>query len=107
MEPWAYPVTFLPAAPNPGRESFGVFQIVRTEIGSKAVPARFESALAPTTTVTRGLDPRVHPLRIEPFCEENGLPGHQGVYARLRGLSPAMTPNWIDPIGIRFSGDIR
>jgi hypothetical protein len=28
----------------------------------------------PSTGVTRGLDPRVHPLR-RTFCEEDGLPG--------------------------------
>ena len=34
-----------------------------------------------------------HHLRIEPFCEEEWI----------AGSSPAMTPNWIDPIGISSS----
>jgi hypothetical protein len=37
---------------------------------AKAVPGRFDSALAPTKAVTRGLDPRVHPLRIELFTKK-------------------------------------
>jgi hypothetical protein len=42
----------------------------------KAVPGRFDSALAPTKAVTRvagldpGIDPRVHPLRIELFTKK-------------------------------------
>jgi hypothetical protein len=39
---------------------------------AKAHLARFNSVRAPTTAVTRGLDPRVHPFRIELFAKKMG-----------------------------------
>jgi hypothetical protein len=37
---------------------------------AKAHPAQFDLVLAPTTAVARGLDPRVHPLRIEHLAKK-------------------------------------
>jgi hypothetical protein len=41
--------------------------------GAKAVPGRFESTVAPSVAVTRGLDPRLHLLRVD-SCEADGWP---------------------------------
>jgi hypothetical protein len=54
-----------------------------------------------TAIVTLGLDPRVHPFRKKMDCR---VP--QTSLRSLRNLDcfcPAMTPNWIDLSGIRFS----
>jgi hypothetical protein len=39
-------------------------------LSAKADSGRFDAALAPTNAVTRGLYPRVHPLRIELFTKK-------------------------------------
>jgi hypothetical protein len=38
--------------------------------------------------VMAGLDPAIHDLLL---VRKTWMPGHQGVYARLRGLWPGMT----------------
>jgi hypothetical protein len=42
-------------------------------------------------------------LRVHPFRKKMDRQVIRGVYARLRGLCPAMTPNWINPTGIGSS----
>ncbi len=51
-------------------------------------PARPQVS-ARSRRVMRGLDPRIHQMKDS--CEVDGLPGQEGVYARLRRLCPAMT----------------